>query len=69
MFERLKTYSCREMTGTPSQRQRRLAASAILGEVLTHPSASNYSQGGFLMNGHSAQGGACSILEYTTKLP
>ena len=49
MFERLEAYSCGEMTGTSSLRRRGLAASAILREILTHPSASNYSQGGFSM--------------------
>ena len=49
MFERPEANSCGEMTDTPLLRRRGLAASAILREALTHPSASNYSQGGFSM--------------------
>ena len=46
MFERLETY-CGEMTSTPSPSSKGAHPLGHLGEGLTYPSASNYSQGGF----------------------
>ena len=59
MFERLETYSCGEMTSAPSPSSKGARPFDHLGEGLTHPSASNYSQGGLSSNEHSTQRGAC----------
>ena len=59
MFERLEPYSCGEMTSAPSPSSKGARPLGHLGEGLTHPSASNYSQGGFSTNENSTQVGAC----------
>ena len=60
MFERLETYSYDgEMTSTPSPSSKGAHPLGHLGEGLTYPSASNYSQGGFSTNEHSTKRGAC----------
>ena len=56
MFKSLETYSCGKMTSTPSLSYKGVYPLDHLGEVLTYPSASNYSQGGFSTNGHSRKG-------------
>ena len=59
MFESLETYSCGEMTSTPSPSSKGARPLGHLGNGLMYPSASNYSQGGFSTNEHFTKGGAC----------
>ena len=55
MFESLQTYSCGEMTSTPFSSSKGARPLDHLGEGLTYPSASHYSEGGFSTNGHSTK--------------
>ena len=56
MSESLETYTCGVMTSTPSLLSKGVRPLDHLGEGLTHPSASNYSKGGFSTSGHPTKG-------------
>ena len=56
MFESLETYTGGEMTSNSSLSSKGVRPLDHLGEGLTYPPASNYSQGGFSTSGHSTKG-------------
>ena len=56
MSESLQTYTCGEMTSTPSLSSKGVHPLGHLGAGLTHTPGSNYSKGGFSTSGHPSKG-------------